>query len=572
MVDKALAYIQGVQSGEIITGKWIKLAVQRHVNDLARQGSPDFPYYFDEEEAARILGLYALFRFSKGKVAGQKFDLMPWFAAMVYMAYGWRRPGGGKRFRKVYCKVGRGNAKTANLVTIGTIGFLFDSASDPEVYWVATKKDQAKIGWDRQRKMLEYLISDYPEIAPLVNIPKGHTSTKVSRTDRLSWVTYLGRDSQSEDGASPYYTIVDEYHAWDSDDMMNVMESGMVKVDDPMTWIITTAGYNPQGPNSEFLKSCKNVLQGVVDNEELLAFIYELDEGDDWRDKSTWIKANPGLGVSVTLEGLETEYNKIASQGRQKEIDFKVKNLNIEHASEQGWIPDDVWMKGARDIPHEELKDRECWAGLDLANTNDFNAFVLFFPPRWEGDECYVLPWFWIPENAVEKFHQKRPFVGAWVDKGLIKQMPYNVTDYDLILNDILDICQAYRVKSIAYDRALSSYITPRLIEAGVEMVPYIQNPMWLTVPAKHIELLAWATGEGWENAIVHGGHPVLRWMMSNVTMENTSVGNCYPSRKRSAEKIDGVSAMLNAVGQWLEDRKQNEQKSYLFEEDIIVI
>lgn len=566
MIERARAYIDGVLSGQIVVGKWIRLAIDRHVADLARVGSPDFPYHFDEDEAARILDLYKLFRFSKGKEAGQPFDIMPWWAALVYMAFGWRRNDGGKRFRKVYCKVGRGNAKTANLVTIGVIGFLFDGTEDPEVYWVATKKDQAKIGWDRQRKTMSHLLADFPELHDEVHIPTGHTSTRVSRKNKLSWVTYLGRDSQSEDGASPSLVLVDEYHAWPNDEMMNVMESGMVKVDDPVTWIITTAGYNPQGPNSEFLRACKNMLMGVADNPELLAFIYELDEGDDWQDRSVWGKANPGLGISLTMTGLETEYNKIATGGQQKEIDFKVKNLNIEYASQDGWIPDEVWMKGCEDIDLEQLRERECWGGLDLANTNDFNAFVLFFPPRFDGDNSYCFFWFWAPDESLEKFDTKRPFVRQWARDGYLKTTPGNVTDYDQILSDILEIVEPLNLAGVGYDKALSSYITPKLIENGVRMEPYSQAPLWLTPPAKHIERLALS------ETIRHDGNPVMRWMLANVTMQPTAAGNYYPSRGKSVDKIDGVAALLNAVGQWLKDRSEPVGKSYLFEEDLIIV
>lgn len=549
-VEKAKAYISGISSGEIPACRYICLAIERHNNDLKRQNAPGFPYYFDEEEAERILSLYSFFRFSKGSVAGQPFDLMPWFAALVYMAFGWRRAGGGKRFRKVYCKVARGNAKTANLVAIGTIGFLFDSVPDPEVVWVATKKDQAKIGWERQRSMLEMLARDEPELQPVLNIPKGHTSTRINRKDCLSWVTYLGRDSSGEDGASPSLAIVDEYHAWDNDDMMNVIESGMVKVLDPVTWIITTAGYKPQGPNSNFLKSCKNVLDGIVDNDELLAFVYELDEGDDWQDESVWYKPNPGLGISLTLESIRTEYNKIRSQGLQKEIDFKVKNLNMEASGERGWIADDTWMKGDVPVTLDDIKDRVVYAGLDLANTNDFNAFVLFAPPRFEGDPALTMAWYWMPEDAVQKHSTKRPFVGHWITQGYITATPGNVTDYEQIRREIGIICKDLTaLRCIAFDRALSHYLAPALIEDGFRMEVLVQSWQWLTPAAKYLEVIA--AGE----SLYHSGNPVLRWNMANVALQFDRNENYLPTKGKSADKIDGVAALLNAIGQWLKER-----------------
>lgn len=566
MIQKALDYINGIKDGSILAGKWVRLAIDRHLSDLDKVGAEDFPYYFDQGEAERVLDLYTMFRFSKGREAGQPFDIMPWWACIVYMAYGWRRIGGGKRFRKVYCKVGRGNAKTANLVTIGIIGFLFDGVDDPEVYWVATKKDQAKIGWDRQRLAMEYLLTDYPELAALVHIPKGRTSTRVSRTNSLSWVSYVGRDSKSEDGASPTLLLVDEFHAWDNTDLLDVYESGMVKVEDPMTWTITTAGHNPMGPNSDFLRACKIMLSGIGRNDELLAFIYELDEEDDWRDQTAWAKANPGLGISLTMTGLLTEYNKIDTQGTSKEIDFRVKNLNYEHASNEGWIADNTWMKGAEAFNVSDLIGRNCWAGMDLANTNDFNAFALYFPPQFEGDKAYCIPMFWIPQDSVDKHMNKRPFVMQWVRDGHLKLTPGNVTDYDIMLADIVAMCEPFSPVSLAFDKALSSYLVPRLMENGITCEPYPQSPIWLTPPAKYIERLCLS------ESLIHAGHPVLRWNMANVTMAITSVGNYYPSKGKSADKIDGLAALLNACGQWLKDAGEPKALSYLFEEDIIYL
>jgi len=568
MIERATSYIDDVLAGRIVCGKLIRLAIERHVNDLKRVGRPGFPYHFSEDEAARVLGLYEHFKFSKGKETGKPFDLMRWWAAIVYMAFGWRNNDGRKRFKKIYCKVARGNAKTANLVTIGTIGFLFDGASDPEIYWAATKKDQSKIGWDRQRSMLRMMASDIPEIGSMLRIPNGDTSSRVSRNDCLSWVTYLGKDSNTEDGLSPYYALIDEYHAWDNNGVMNVLESGMVKVDDPVTWIITTAGYNPEGPNSEFLSACKNMLEGVAPNDELLAFIYELDEGDDWKDERVWPKANPALGHDAyretLLNGIRTEFNKIKTEGLTKEIDFKVKNMNIEQAAKRGWLSDDVWMKGGGMAPDDELKARQCWAGLDLGNTSDFNSFVLFWPPDERHKNSVVKAWYWIPESAIEQHRVKRPFVERWAAEGHITIMPGNVTDYDMIREDIVRICAGLPLQMCAFDQKFASAIIPKLIENGVPCEPLTQSWTNLTPAVAHTELAI--KGE----TLLHGGNPVLRWNMRNVVMQYDRNGNALPSKGASAEKIDGVAAMLNAIGQWVKDTSDptRNQGSYLFEEN----
>ena len=588
--EKAKWYLDGVRAGKIPSPSWIKKAVFRHDEDLKKK---DWEYFFDKAEADRILNMFSLFRFSKGDVSGKPFDIMPWFAALVYLAYGWRRKSGGRRFRKVYCKVPRGNAKTANLVNIATIGFLFDGQGDSEVYWLAMNKSQAKIGWDRQREMLKAMIVDYPELDDVLYLPKVNSSPRMTLKTGLSWVEYVGQDSPGRDGLNPYYIICDELHEWKNDDLMNKFESGMVKVADPVTWIITTAGYFPNGPNSQFLKACKNMLSGITEDDGLLAFIYEMDEGDDWKDRAVWEKVNPGMGISLTMQGMETEFAKIASQGITKEIDFKVKNLNKESSSESGWISDGDWVAHGGELDWDDLKNRDCWGGLDLANTGDFNAFALFFPadPNVEGQKAVIAAWFWIPEDAIEAKKRTRPFLWQWARDGFVKATPGNVTDYDLIRKDIREICAPLRLQSIAYDRALSSYLTPGLQEDGFEMVIYSQSWGNMAPPAQYFEIIAQSKdpkhrvsisedseiSESVTNVLkqskylpqlLHDGNPVARWMMSNIAMQYDRNQNHLPSKGASADKIDFISATLNAIGQWLTDRGIPKTSSYLFDDD----
>ena len=588
MIEKATAYLEGVRTGEIPSCEWIKKAVARHDADLLKS---DWEFYFDEDEAGRVLSMFGLFRYSKGAMSGQPFEIMPWFSALVYLAYGWRRHRGGRRFRKVYCKVPRGNAKTANLVNIATIGFLFDGQGDSEVYWLAMNKAQAKIGWDRQREMLRAMITDYPELDEAIYLPKGNTSPRMTMKTGLSWVEYVGQDSPGRDGLNPYYIICDELHEWKNDDLMNKFESGMVKVDDPVTWIITTAGYFPDGPDSRFTAACKNMLDGIADDPALLAFIYEPDAADmeNWKDERVWAKVNPGLGISLTIEGLRTEYNKIQSQGLPKEVDFKVKNLNIPASGETGWIRDEDWMACAGEVDWTDLRERDCWAGLDLANTGDFNAFVLFFPAVHEGQKAVIVPYFWTPEDNIEGQKRTRPFLWQWANDGFVKATPGNVTDYSRIRRDINEVCAPLRIQAIAYDRMLSSYLTPDLQEDGFRMEMYQQGWSNGAPPAQFFELAvlsrpgkAAGVSEGDPDGIqidvprmkiMHDGNPVARWMMRNIVMQHSRTSlNALPSKGASADKIDFISATLNAIGQWLIDRGVPKVGSYLFDEDSQVL
>lgn len=571
MIEPAKQYIKSVASGEIESCLWIKLAIDRHYRDLKRT---DWQFFFDEGEAENVLRMFPMFRYSKGSKSGKPFEIMPWFAAIIYLTYGWRRKSGGRRFRKIYVKVPRGNAKTANLVNVATIGFLFDGQGDSEVYWLAMNKEQAKIGWDRQREMLKLMVTDFPELGDVLDIPEGKTSARISLKQGLSWVGYIGQDSKGKDGLNPFYIICDEFHEWPNDGLLNKYESGMVKVEDPLSWIITTGGYLPNGPNSQFLKACKNMLRGIADNDELLAFIWEMDEGDDWKDPKVWEKVNPGVGVTLTIDSLSTEFNKIATQGITKEVDFRVKNLNEEMQSQNGWVPDADWMSCVEDIDWEDLRERDCWGGIDLANTGDFNAFVLVFPPATTDQKFVIVPYFWIPEDTIEKQKRDRPFLRQWALEDHVKATNGNVTDYDVIFEDIVKICSELRLQAVAYDRALSSYLTPRLTTAGFRMEIYSQSWGNMGPPAQFFELGVMAKkrpideGESRNIEIQHNGNPVARWMMSNIVMQYDRNQNHLPSKGASADKIDFISATLNAIGQWLTDRGVPVVSSYLLEED----
>lgn len=329
------------------------------------------------------------------------------------------------------------------------------------------------------------------------------------------------------------------------------------------------------------------MLDGITEDNGLLAFIYEPDEGDDWKDRNVWRKVNPGMGVSISMESMETEFNKIQSQGISKEVDFKVKNLNIPATGETGWIRDVDWMACAGEIDWEDLKERDCWGGLDLANTGDFNAFVLFFPPVTEGQKAVIVPYFWTPEDNIDAQKRTRPFLWQWANDGHVKATPGNVTDYARIRRDIRDICAPLRIQAIAYDRMLSSYLTPDLQEDGFRMEMYQQGWSNLAPPAQFFELAIMskpgkAAGDDELSdmnlllkgvKIMHDGNPVARWMMRNVVMQHSRTSlNALPSKGASADKIDFVAAALNAIGQWLTDRGVPKVGSYLFDDDATVL
>lgn len=557
--------MKAVQRGKIPAGQWIKLAVQRHFDDLRRAKKRSFKYYFDEERAANAVQAFEFQRLAEGDLAGEPFELMPWQAWVLYLAYGWRRRDSGlRRFSKVYIKVARGNAKTEFLAGVGNLAFFFEGVRDPQIFWAATKKDQAKIGFGRQKAMAQRLMADFPEIRAIADASVSRVYQKPGYG--MGFVTYLGRDSKTEDGWRPYYALIDEYHAHPDNKMMHVLESGMVKVASPMTWLITTAGHNPDGPCAVFEhETCKKVLLGVVDVPELLPIIYDLDEGDDWKDEKAWGKANPSLGVSININALRSEFQKALSEGIAKEYDFKTKNLNMWVRSSAGWITDDVWISCKAEFSEKDLEGRECYCALDLAYTSDFTAVALFFPSPDLDEEPHKIVWrYWVTEEAAKR--QRLTDYYQWARDGLLTLVDGDTMDFDIVVADMIRLRERFNILSIGVDPWNAKQLQIDMLGEGFNISEFRQGFRSMSAPAKEFDR---AVRQG---DLGHTGDAVTRWMLGNVQLVVNTAGDIKLDKSTDAKnhrKIDGIVAAVMAYGEWLTHQTQPKYvKSYLFADE----
>jgi phage terminase large subunit-like protein len=548
--------IDDVKSGHVKTGRYIKLLIDRHLSDLKKSKDKAFPYYFDYDEAAHAVNAFSLFRLPTSNGGNAPFILMPYQECILFMAYGWRKKKNSrKRFRRVYLKVARGNAKTEFLVGVGTYEFAFSDVDNPEVFWIATKKDQAKIGWKRQVTMLKKLVEDEPALESVF----GFHATEIFKRGELSWVKYLGKDSKSEDGWKPSCALADEYHAHVDDGMVNVMESGFVKRDDPMLWIITTAGYNPTGPNSEFLANCKKMLEGALPGENVLPFIYELDPEDNWEDPENWQKANPGIGHVLTIDGLAEEYKKIQIGGKSKEIDFKVKNLNIEQNSKESWIRHEDWVRCGGVIDDAALIGRECYAGIDLSLTQDITALALFFPKKTGEDQHILKVFYWIPEENPDIMSKNEVPYDRWINEGRIFTTPGRVINLEETATDMGRIMSQYKVKRADIDPWCSAYVETVFKGLGIRVNKFAQQITYLSNPTQALERLILGA------EINHGNDPVLTWMVSNCETYRNSNDNIRIIKSQHKNKIDGIAASINAVFGWDQELHAPKGVPYIF-------
>lgn len=224
------------------------------------------------------------------------------------------------------------------------------------------------------------------------------------------------------------------------------------------------------------------------------------------------------------------------------------------------WIADDVWCACRSETPVESLAGCACYAGLDLGSVNDFSSLVLAFH---ENDRTQLLPFFWIPE---EKYRTRREMqrenanIDVWVRQGLLRVTPGNVTDYEVIRRDIARLAGQYDIRKIGYDRWNSSQLVIDLLNDGLPMDGFQQSISNISPPTKEFERLA-RSGD-----LEHYGNPVLRWMVSNVVVYRDANDNLKPVKNRSPEKIDGVVAAIEAIGEWMSAQRTPPARS-IYEE-----
>lgn len=549
----AAQYMEDVLSGKQVACKWVKLAVKRHLNDLekAEKRDPDFPYYFDEAQAKRAIDFKQELKHTQGEWANPRLHdprirLEPWQQFIDWNLFGWRRKEDDcRRFTKSYVTVGRKNGKTVDAAATANYCFYVDSPREigPEVYCVATKKEQARKAWDEMKGQIE----KHPFLDNKTRIYKQNHTITIPGT--ASVVRMLGKDSKTEDALNPHFVIVDEYHAHPDNSMLEVMESGMGARQQPLIYIITTSGFDKSCAcyQEEHLLAEK-VLERSMEPipESFFCIIYTIDEEDDWTDPKVWIKANPNLGVSVKWRYLEERIQEaLISPAKQNKI--KTKNLNIWTQAESRWILDDVWKACGFPVKEEILKRRICFLGLDLSASQDITAEVLCFPPEEDENLYQFLYRFFIPEeNILEKERKDKVPYSYWIEKGLVIATPGNVIDYDFIEQQILNDAKEYEIKEIAYDPWKAQEIVNHLSEAGFTMVPIYQRYSGMALHTDTFEKKVLG------KEIAHDGNPVMSWMVSCTEVKSDRQGNIMPMKPRretTGKRIDGVTASIMGLG-----------------------
>ena len=539
-VQAGLDYAQAVVSGEVVACHWVIAAAERQLADLQREPSADWPWVFDEERAARPCEFLSLLPHIKGKWARERklIELEPWQAFIISTVFGWvHRETGLRRFLEVYEEIARKNAKS----TKGSGLLLFMLAADgehgAECYTAATTRDQARIVFDDAKAMAERT----PDLRTYLGVAIMQHSLTVAHTS--SKAAPLAAEGSTLDGLNVHFALLDELHAHKTRAVYDVIDTARGAREQSLLWTITTAGTDRSGICYERRTHVTKVLDKVIVDERTFGIIYTLDDNDDPFDPAVWPKANPNWGKSVLPDDMAAA--AVKAQNTPSALNnFLTKRLNVwVNGGESPWISMKAWDACAnKALEVTDFAGKKCWMGLDLAQKKDFAALALAF---FQDGVWYVFTRLYLNELAVQE--SGNAHLSGWARAGYVQVTDGDITDFDVLAEDMRRYCRMFDVQEIAFDPALSMYFASKLIEEGLPLVEIAQRALFFTPPLLQTENLVL------EKKLRHDGNPVMSWMVSNVVVKVSKFNELRaPTKERPENKIDGPMAMLMALGRAL--------------------
>lgn len=525
-------YAKDVVAGKITAGKRTRQACLRHLRDIERQGSEDFPYLFDEKLAERFFTFAGLCRHVKGALAGQPIVLSDFWIFVCGSLFGWiHKDTGLRRFKKGYVRVGRKNAKSTICSIIALYGLCADREIGAEVYCTATKREQAKIVFDDACAMA--LAS--PDIRKRVKIGK----VKIANPYLGGKIEALSKDTKTLDGLNPHIAIIDEYHAHATSEMYDVIASGMGQRTQPLLLVITTAGFSLSSPCKVEDEYAEKVIEGTLQNDNYFAIIAQLDDETEIHDQTCWAKANPLLAATDSgMEYLRGEYT-MARDVPEKWRNFITKNMNRWLAMRvNGYMDMEAWERCAGVLPADLI---ECVVGVDMSAKIDLTSLTFEF--KRDG-KYYIHSHSFMPRDRFERaiLQDKVPY-DLWEKQGWLTVTDGAVVDYRALTAYIQEqeLGRGWNIREIAFDPYNATLWANEMRDGGYVVVQIRQGIPTLAAPTSDFrdQILS--------GNVIHEGDPLLGWAFSNSVTRTDANLNIMLDKGKARERIDPASATIDA-------------------------
>ena len=548
MVDRVTSYAFDVCMGKIPAGLTQRQACNRHLKDLERQNTKDFPYHWDVEKANELIEFAETLTIAEGEEA-QPLRLFGFQDFIFGSWHGWRNDKGYRRFRTSYIQVARQNGKSLKNAVPTLYYGNFDGYNYPQIYCTATKELQARIVLKECFKFInadeELSGNEYEEGLFTIRDYKSVIECNISHGE----IRALGRDTKSIDGFRPYFASVDEYHLHKDNQMYRLLADGTKKLKQCLISVITTAGFDLNSPCFALYEYCKKILAGVVQDETQFVFICELDKEDDIWDESNWIKANP-LWTEQTLDSLRAEAVKAKAMGGDDLRNFLTKSLNqwVQFADNQ-YMNLEHWKNCESTKTLDNFKGFSCYVGLDLSSGGDLTSLALVFPYLKDNEKkYYVYSHSFIPKNRVAEHIKKdhAPY-DIWIRDGLLtvtETLGGIKTDYKYIIAHLRKLVEEYDldIKLICYDPHNASAFLGDLEELGYDSLSITQSARNLNDATDDFRLEVEAGNVEYDEK-----NKLLTWSITNAKVVKNSFGEIKIDKEIDTHRIDPVDAVIDA-------------------------
>ena len=562
-IDRCTQYAIDVIAGKEIAGEYVKLACQRHLDDIEKSKLAPYQYYFDIEKAEEISNFAEELTIAEGN-NDEQVEAYPFQCFILGSLNGWRKKTADlssgihhRRFRTSYVQLGRQNGKSFINGILAAYYGNFDGYNYGRIFCTATKQDQANIVL---KEIIKFIHSD-DDLQQWFKVHEHNNTIDCLMTH--SEIKAVSGDTKSMDGFRAYLGIVDEYHAHKTNQMYKLLEGGIKKMKSALISVITTAGFDLKSPCYKLYEYCCNLLRGVFENDAQFIYIAQMDEKDDKWNPENWIKPNPILAFDEdALENLKPVAATARDMGGEDLRDFLVKQLNTWMQWSNSLYFRDIqkWKRSAVLKTLKDFKGMKCYVGVDLSSGGDLTslAFVIPFMAA-EEKKYFVHTHSFIPANRVDEHIKtdKVPY-DLWIEKGLVtvtETLGGIKTDYKYILRYLADVIEEYelKVQFICYDPHNASAFLGDLEALGFNSISITQTAKELNdatvdfrleVLAGNVEIEGVEIGK---EKIVIPHDELLVWSVANAKVISNNYGEIKIDKDITEERIDPIDAILDA-------------------------
>ena len=523
-------YIVDVLSGKVPTGSLIKLAVKRF-NELKNR--PDI--YFDKECVDLAIEFIGNIKHFLGKSAGKHFILEPWQQFLIANIIGLKWKSNGYRVcTDCYIQISRKAGKDAFMAALALYMMVVDGEASPEIACLANSRDQARI-------LFDYITNFSKSIDPKGAVIKGYRNY-VKMPANNGTVKVFSADASVLDGLNVSMGVLDEYHEAKDRKLYDVIKSSMGMRTQPLMVVITTAGFNLEGPCYDMYKLSLEILHNVKKDDSYFSFIYQMDEDDDIDDEKNWYKCQPNLDVTVTREFMAGELLKMKNDSTA-EVGIKTKTFNMWCTSSMVWIKPEIVVDNMVGLKLEDYVGFTGVVGVDLGSVNDLTAVSLMIPL---AEKKVFFNWSFLPEETYKE-HPLKELFDKFIKEGSLILTPGNVTDFDYISNKIREINDIIPITDVYYDKWNSTQWAIQMTEMGFNLQEFSQAIGNYNAATKEFERLMRT------NELIIDKSANFLWQMTCVVLKIDHNNNQKVSKAVwKTQKVDNVISCTTALGGWL--------------------